>query len=274
MMRRSIGSSGRLSLPAAALAIALVGCGDSSNPQPYSGTDSGRPKIADGGSNPGNGLTVSGSSNVLVLQSCGAAPATQNLSAGTFTISLSASTLSKGTVANGQATSNDPYVLVHANDSNTSHRFFMLNGVGSSASFTLSSGGAVQVMFVDSDPSGNSGTATVDIQPGGFQLTVDATANVMAWKTACNSSPASRDFDAGSYTYTLASSTLSAGGPKDDNVLVRTPSEDPDGTDRYVVLDGVGNSKSVSFAASSGTLYAWALGVSAPPSGQAVVNIK
>jgi hypothetical protein len=257
------------------LAGALAGCGNNS-PGPYSGTtDSGRSKIgADGGSTPGNGLNVSGASNALLLQSC-ATPATQTLGAGTFIISLDASTLSKGQVSGGQTTSNDPYVLVYADDTNASHRVFMLNGVGASASFTLATGGTVQVAFVDSDPSGNSGEATVSIQPGDFQLAVDATANVLAWKTACKSSPASRDFKAGSYQYTLSASTLSAGGgSKDDYVLIRTPSEDPDGTDRYVVLNGVGNSKSVTFAASSGTMYAWALGVFAAPSGQAAVDVK
>ena len=281
MLFRSTSSSRQVSLKIAVLALALAGCGSSSSNPSDGGTGHGdRRSGGDAGSVSQSVLSVSGPANNLALQPCGVAAASQSLAAGSYTISLDSSTLSKGTVVTtdgSQVKSLDPYVLVYLpipeGDKDSSHRFFMLNGAGSSYSFSLAAAGGLQAMFVDSDQDANTGTASLTIQPGGLQVTVDAAANVLRWKQGCNSTPATKDFNAGSYLYKLTGSSLSSGsGSKDDYVIIRTPSEDPSDAQRYVVLNGVGDTKSVSFN-NSGTLRAWALGLQSPPSGSAQVEI-
>jgi hypothetical protein len=270
-------------LPAALLGLLLAltpaGCGNGSSGADGNTSGGGDNGPGEPGSISQTAITVDGASNHLVLQACGVNPTGQDLQAGSYTVRLDASTLSKGHVAttdDSLVKSTDSYVLVNlpipAGAGDQSRRFFMLNGVGSSSSFSLPSSGRLQVMFVDSDQDANNGEASVSIQPGGV-LRVDAVQNVLRWKQGCNSRPAEQYLDAGSYRFTLASSSLSSGGgSRDDYVILRTPSEDPSDDRRYVVINGVNGSVDVSFQ-TSGTLRAWALAVQNAPGGTAVVNI-
>ena len=119
-----------------------------------------------------------------------------DVAAGEHTIALTASTLSKGSVSDANdnpVPSFDDYVIVHlplaAGDA-ASRRFFMLNGVGAMANFTLSAVGAVRLMFIDSDATYNEGQGTVTLDATGPSTTVDGMANVLAWNSGCSSTPA------------------------------------------------------------------------------------
>jgi hypothetical protein len=224
-------------------------------------------------------ITVEAAANAVTLDACGVTPAViSNVAAGTYTITLSASTLSKGGVSGPTPPppSFDNYVIVHlplaAGDPNENHRFFMLNGNGASASITLATAGTIQVMFVDSDNVDNHGTGTVTLSPGGASATVDATANVLAYDTGCHSMPATLTVPSGTFQVKLLDSTLSSGaGAHDDFVLVRTPSEAPMNDDRYVILNGVGASATFT-PLNSTTVRVWYIGASAG-TGEAHVSV-
>jgi hypothetical protein len=224
-------------------------------------------------------VTVDGATNSIVLGSCGVTPATiDGVAAGSYSLTLTASTLSKGGVSGPTPPppSHDDYVIIHLplapGDPNENHRFFMLNGVGTSASVSLSGGGTIEAMFVDSDTSSNGGMGTVTLTPGGMTATVSGAANVIAYDAGCRSMPAVQTLSDGRYRATLADSTLSSGnGAHDDFVLVRTPSEQPMEPDRYVILNGVGASHD--FAPyNAKNILIWYIGAT-PGSGQAHVTI-
>ena len=217
-----------------------------------------------------NTVTVDATANALVLGGCGFSPAQlPNVPAGTYTIALSASTLTKGGVSGPTPSppSVDNYVIVYvplpAGDPNEKHRFFMLNGIGANASITLPSQATIQVMFIDSDTADNSGTGTVTLSPGGMTATVDATANDLAYDTNCHSMPAMQAVSGGNFRATLIDSSFSSGGgAHDDFVLMRTPSEQPTNDSRYVILNGDGASDD--FAPfNSQTVRLWYIGASA-----------
>lgn len=284
--RRS--SSGTLSVTTVFLVLAMVAvasCDDSPENQPANdvgtGTGTGTGS-ADGGVPIGaTTLTVSAPQNMMALDACDVTPAELRvLPAGSYTITLTSSTLSKGNVATSPpAASKDNYVIVHLplapGDPGEEHRFFMLNGIGSSFAFTLPREGTIQVMFVDSDVAGNNGDATVTVTPGNNQVAVDAVANVLRWQQGCNSTPAMVDISAGHHTVVLDSSSLSSGsGAKDDFVLLRLPSEVAQDDHRYVILNG----PKASFPFDSvdgGTLRAWFISATATGvGGQAVISIR
>jgi hypothetical protein len=234
------------------------------------------PPVGDAGA---TRLTVTVAANELALDSCQVTPAELlNVPAGTYQIQLVSSTLSKGDVATTPPVpSVDNYVLVHlplpAGDPQQDHRFFLLNGIGARDSFDLPAVGTIQVMFIDSDQVGNSGSATVSLTPGAYTTTVDAVANVLRWQEGCGATPATTDVGAVAQTIALLSSTLSSGpGSEDDFVIVRLPSDVPQDDHRYVSLNGVGASYAF-FPASSGTLRAWFISATRAGSGQAIVGL-
>jgi hypothetical protein len=225
-------------------------------------------------------MTVLGTTNVLALDACAVTPATfPSLPANTYTITLSASTLSKGQLPNSAPPVNfvDNYVIVQlplaAGDTQEAHRFFMLNGVGASSTFTLPATGTVNVMFIDSDDTANSGTATVNVEPGGYMTTVDAALNVLRWKAGCNSTPAGVYVSSQSHTATLLTSSLSsASGGASDYVLLRFPSEVQQNDFRYTILNGV-NAMQPFNATDQSPVRGWLLSTTADGSGQATVGI-
>jgi len=245
-----------------------------------------------GGNAPGDGandggpprpatLTVDAVNNSIVLDRCaGLAPAMAvDVPAGDHTIALTASTLSKGSVPDGnegQLPSFDDYVIVHlpiAPGEAASRRFFMLNGVGATATFELSAPGAVQLMFIDSDAAYNDGRATVTLDAAGPSTIVDGLANVLAWKDGCASTPAAVTVSGRPHRATLVDSTLSAGGgSKDDVVLLRLPSERPMDPSRFVILNGVG--ASVDFTPHLGdSLRGWFITPTIGASGRATIAV-
>jgi hypothetical protein len=189
-------------------------------------------------------LTLLASQARISPDACGATPAVlADVAAGTHTVALTASTLSKGFVLDTPA-KND-YVLVKLplppGDADAAHRYFMLNGVGTSRGFTLPAAGSIALYFVDSDNANNSGTGTVTLD-GSMTATVDAVANVLRWDTGCHSDGAELDVTDRAHHVTLTASSLSTGsGSKDDYVLVRLPREIPVAQDGFVVLNGVGD---------------------------------
>jgi hypothetical protein len=224
-------------------------------------------------------IDVVATQNAVKLDSCAVNPAVfSNVPAGTYTIKLTASNLTKGGVSGPTPPppSSDDYVIVYvplpAGDPHESRRFFMLNGVDATASITLPATATIQMMFVDSDVADNAGTATVTLSPGGYSATVDAALNSIAYDSACHSTPASLYLPAGSYRATLVDSTLSSGtGLHDDFVLLRTPSEHPTDPFRYVILNGVGASQVIS-PFNSNTVRVWYIGASAG-TGEAHVQV-
>jgi len=233
-----------------------------------------------GGSSTTRELAVDATKNAVRMDACGVTPAViPDIAPGTYTIALTASTLTKGGVSGPTPPppSFDNYVIVHAplpaGDPNEDHRFFMLNGIGATASVTLPAMGAIEVMFVDSDLTDNAGTATVTLSPGGASATVDATKNVLAYDTNCHSTPAMLVVPDGKYRATLVDSTLSSGaGAHDDFVLLRIPSEQPTEDFRYVILNGVGTNHD--FSPFNGeTVLAWYIGAGAG-SGLATVMVS
>ena len=145
----------------------------------------------------------------------------------------------------------------------------MLNGIGSSFGFTLSSSGTIQIMFIDSDQDANTGTGLVTVSPGGYSATVSATANVLRWSQGCHSVPAkSSDTEAGDYSLKLAASTLSG-----DGVIIRTPSEIPTDDHRYVMLNGAANTANVTLVAGAQFMGWFITSATSLPSGSATVEI-
>jgi hypothetical protein len=215
-------------------------------------------------------VTVNAASNDVTLDGCGITPAEiANVPAGTYTVALTASTLTKGGVSGPRPSpaSVDNYVIVHVplagGDPNESHRFFMLNGVGANASITLAQTGTIQAMFIDSDTDSNSGTATVTLTPGNMNMVVSGTTNDLAYDTLCHSMPATQVVAGASFRVTLLDSAFSSGaGAHDDFVLVRTPSEQPMDDHRYVILNGDGASQDFS-PFNSQTVRLWYIGASA-----------
>jgi hypothetical protein len=258
--------------------FSLGGCGGSGSQSSGSAGSGGNTGAA---SDPGNGgstgsggnsftVTVDATMNAVTLDGCGFSPAQlPNVPAGTYTISLTASTLTKGGVSGPTPPppSVDNYVIVYvplpAGDPNENHRFFMLNGIGANASITLPAQATIQVMFIDSDTADNTGTGTVTLSPGGMTATVDAVTNDLAYDTNCHSMPAMQVVAGGNFRVTLLDSAFSSGGgAHDDFVLVRTPSEQPMDDSRYVILNGDGASDA--FAPfNSQTVRLWYIGASA-----------
>jgi hypothetical protein len=258
-------------LGAALLASSLaVGCGGGNSPATGAGGDSGGSGGAGGAAPSMFTIAVNAAANAVTLDGCGVTPGVlANVPAGTYSLTLTASTLTKGGVSGPTPPppSIDNYVIVHvplaAGDAHEDHRFFMLNGVGASATVTLAAMGTIQVMFVDSDTADNAGTATVTLSPGGMTATVSATANLISYDTACHSMPAMQVVPDGNWRLTLLDSTFSSGaGAHDDFVLVRTPSEQPTQDDRYVILNGVGATHNFT-PFNSQTVRLWYIGASA-----------
>jgi hypothetical protein len=254
---------------------ALAGCGSSGGAVPPgdAGTDSAGP-VSDGGLPE---LEVNATENYLELDSCGTTPAVlANVAAGTYTITLAQSSLSKGLTTGGQP-SYDDYVVVHlplpAGDPDEDHRFFMLHGVGDNRSVTLPAAGDIGVMFIDSDNLSNRGQGVVTLEPGSLTVTVDPTTNVLAWQTGCKSSAANMTVNPGSPTLTLLDSTLSSGpGFKDDVVVIRAPSEVSQDVDRYVILNGVDASATIQ-APKGGLVRAWFISVGPGGTGTAHLGV-
>jgi hypothetical protein len=223
-------------------------------------------------------ITVTATKNLLELATCKVSPAVfDNVPAGTYTIALAASTLSKGNVAVLDVPSVDNYVIVAlplaAGDPQQDHRFFMLHGIGANAQVTLSAQGTIQVMFVDADSLGNMGQATVTLNPGNYTTTVDAATNVLRWDEGCMSTPVTATVDTTPHRVTLADSTLSSGaGSHDDYVVVRIPDETPMNDHRWIILNGVGASFDFQ-AFNDTTLSAWFISAAGGVSGQATVDI-
>jgi hypothetical protein len=224
-------------------------------------------------------LTVDAVQNAIVLDRCtGLTPATfGDVGAGQHAIALGASTLSKGSVSSpdGSLRAFDDYVIVQlplAAGEPASRRFFMLNGIGAMADFTLSAAGPVRLMFIDSDTANNSGQATVTLD--GATATVDAIANVLAWNASCPSSPATLSVSERPYRATLVDSTLSTGGgSEDDFVLLRLPSERPMDPSRFVILNSVGASVEFTpYLAES--VRAWFISSAPGATGRAIVEVK
>jgi hypothetical protein len=269
---------GRLWLSSVVLVgFVMLGCGGSgSQTTGSSGTGAaggvGTGSAGTGGSSvpTGNGylVTVDATANAVTLDGCGFSPAQiASVPAGTYTISLTASTLTKGGVSGPGTASTDNYVIVHvpfpAGDPNENHRFFMLNGVGSSASVTLSQTMTIDAMFVDSDVAANSGAGTVTVMPGGMTMTVSGTTNDLAYDTNCHSMPAMQAVKGGMFSVTLVDSSFSSGGgAHDDFVLVRTPSEQNVDDHRYVILNGDGASATF-MPFNSTTVRMWYIGAAA-----------
>jgi hypothetical protein len=224
-------------------------------------------------------ITVDAAKNAVLMDACGVKPAViADVPAGTYTIALMASTLSKGNVSVLDVPSMDNYVIVHAplaaGDPHEDHRFFMLNGIGAMAPIVLSATGTIQAMFIDSDNSGdNMGTGTVILTPGAVSAKVDPNNNLFAYDDSCHSAPATLVLPVGKYRAALVDSTFSSGpGAHDDFVLLRIPSEQPTEDFRYVILNGVGASHDFS-PYNSDTLLAWYIGASAG-TGQATVMVS
>jgi hypothetical protein len=262
--------------------LAALGCGGGGQ-TPYSGggaDGSGGTGDTDGGAVSNGTVTVNAATNAVTLAGCGFTPAElANVPAGTYTIALTASTLSKGGVAGPRPApaSIDNYVIVYVplppGDPHEDHRFFMLNGIGASAPVTLPRSGTIKVMFIDSDTDANSGTGTVTLTPGGMTAVVSATTNDLAYDTICHSMPATQAVVGGMFRLKLLDSTFSSGsGAHDDFVLVRTPSEKPMQDDRYVILNGVGATHDFQ-PFNSQTVRLWYIGAT-PGTGVAHVGIS
>jgi hypothetical protein len=213
-----------------------------------------------------------GPGQVLAWKSACAAVAaeSQPLAPGSYTVTLSASDMSKGS-------GKDNYLLVAlpiaAGSAEESLRHVVLNGVGDQQSFSVSAPGVVRAWFIDSDTLYNTGSATLTIGPGAQSLEVDPGVHVIAWQGACKSAPAELELPAGKHRLTLsASSYSSAPGQSDPAVVVRLPLEGDEPT-KYLSLNGVGDSVVVELPA-FGILRAWLLAESTgAESGQATVTV-
>lgn len=216
-------------------------------------------------------LTVSPGHVLAWKSACGAVAAeSKPLAPGSYTVTLSASDLSKGS-------GKDNYLLVAlpiaAGSAEESIRHVVLNGVGDQQSFTVSSPGVVRAWFIDSDTLYNTGSATLTIGPGMQVLGVDPGVHVIAWQGACKSAPAELELPAGKHRLTLAASSYSSvPGQSDPTVVVRLPLEGDEPT-KYLSLNGVGDSVVVELPA-FGIMRAWLLAESTgAESGQATVKV-
>jgi hypothetical protein len=226
---------------------------------------------------------VDATMNFIALDACGVTPALfAAVPAGSYTIDLVASTLSKGGVSgtdpNMPTPSVDNYVIVNLplpiGDPQSADRFFMLNGIGASAAFSLPLMGSAGVMFIDSDTAANTGQATVTLEPGDASATVDAVANVIPWQTGCMSTPVQQVVSGQPHRITLVSSTLSAEpGSEDDYVLVRIPDETPANDHRFIMLNGIGASYDFT-PFNSQTVRAWFIAASGGATGQATLSVS
>jgi hypothetical protein len=221
-------------------------------------------------------LTVLASQHRIILDNCSVTPSTfANVAAGTHTISLTSSTLSKGNI-NG-VTTQDPYVIVQiplpAGDPRQHMRFFMLNGVGSSVQFMLPVAGTVRAMFIDSDLAYNAGSATLTLMPGATTATVDAMANVVRWEEACAATPASAVISNRAHRVTLTAATFSSGaGAEDFYVLVRLPIEQVATDTRFVILNNIGDGEDfVPF--NNDTIRAWFISQSSGATGSGTLTV-
>ncbi|HET9933603.1 MAG TPA: hypothetical protein VFQ35_23015 [Polyangiaceae bacterium] len=230
-------------------------------------------------------LTVSAPASALALDACAATPAVfADVAPGTYDIELTASTLSKGNVSDeddNESPSFDDYVIVNlplpAGDPNEDMRFFMLHGVGDKVSVTLPEAGPVNVYFIDGDNEFNVGTATVSLT-GGLapkQVTVDATANVIAWKSSCRgTAPATVTTSKSPQRVTLMSSTFSsAAGTSDHFVLLRLSNEMQVNDHRFTMLNGIGSSYEFTPYAGN-VLRAWLIGASGGGKGSAQLKVE
>lgn len=275
MARIIIEGRGRVSLLLILLALSAAHCGGSSG-----GTSSGTGGM--GGSNPDAApgvptLTVNASVNSLALDTCGVTPAVfSGVPAGTYTIALTASTLSKGNAAGSPAV--DDYVIVHLplppGDPDEVHRFFMLHGVGATASVTLPATGTIELMFIDSDSLANNGQATLTLNPGGYTATVDAVTNVLRWTDGCHSTPATLTVNSAQQRAKLVWSTLSSGAGSTDNfVILRLPLDGPVAPNRYVILNGVGASQDFT-PFNNEVLSGWFITATSGATGQANISVS
>lgn len=224
---------------------------------PMGGTDAGGTAGSANGGTAGKAvrdLKVSAPASALALDACGAMPAAlADVAAGTYDIELTASNLSKGSVSDthgNQSPSFDDYVIVNlplpAGAPNEEMRFFMLHGVGDKVNVTLPEPGPINVYFIDGDKDFNTGQATVSVQAGDEvkEITVDAAANAIAWKTGClASAPATVTTSSGPQRVTLVSSTYSSGDQLSDHfVLLRVNNEMQVNDHRFTMLNGIGSS--------------------------------
>ncbi len=274
------------------LVVSAAGCGGG-NGQPASGGGGssgaggagtsgtgGAGDTTDGGMDKGppviQTVIVDAPANNLALSTCGVTPALfTDVPAGTYTIALAASTLSKGTAGGSPAV--DDYVIVHLplppGDPNEVQRFFMLHSVGATASVTLPATGSIELMFIDSDSLANSGQATVTLEPGGYTATVDAVTNVLRWTDGCHSDPATLTVSNVPHRATLVASSLSAGpGSTDNFVIVRLPLDGPVEPYRYVILNGIGASQDFT-PFNNMVVSAWFIGATTGATGSATINI-
>ncbi len=212
-----------------------------------------------------------GAAQVLGWKTCASTPAeSPPLGAGTYSVTLTASSLSKGT-------HKDDYLLiglpVAPGSADERFRFVVLNGVGATQAFTLASPGVVRAWFLDSDHSNNTGTGTATVAPGAHALTVAGNSNVIAWLQDCKTSPAEVEVPAGTHRLTLKASTYaSAPGLSDAYVVIRLPLEG-DESNKFISLNGVGDSKVVTLPA-FGLVRAWLLAESTgSQSGQVTITV-
>jgi hypothetical protein len=225
-------------------------------------------------------LTVDAVQNALLLDRCGTTPATlADVAAGAHTLTLTASTLSKGAVSDDNGNpipAVDPYVIVNlplpAGDPGSHRRFFMLNGVGTAANVSLPAVGTIRMMFIDSDMGSNSGQGTVALDTAGPTGMVDGAANLIPWDS-CSTTPATVTISNRLHRVTLVESTLSSGGgSKDDFVILRIPNETATNAHRYVILNGIGASHD--FTPYKGTtLRAWFLAATSGATGRATLVV-
>lgn len=227
-------------------------------------------------------LTVSAPNNTLALDTCGVTPAVFSaVAAGSYDITLSASTLSKGSVSDDDGNpipSFDNYVIVNlplpAGDPNESLRFFMLHGEGDKMTVTLPEAGDIQLFFIDGDKDYNSGQATVTLTPPGTEAIVDAVTNVIPWNDCTGSAPATLAISARPQQVTLVKSTLSSGAQlHDDFVLLRVQNEMQVNEHRYTMLNGIG--ASYTFTPYKGdVLRAWFISASGAGTGTAKIEVQ
>lgn len=252
-----------------------------------SGAPSGGKSNSTGGSTGAGGkapltMIVTTPTNTLALDTCGVVPAVfTGVEAGTYDITLSTSSLSKGSVSDDDGNpidSFDNYVVVNlplpAGDENESSRFFMLHGVDDKMTVTLPKAGDIKVFFIDADKDYNSGQATVTLSPPGTDVVVDAVTNVLPWDSCTGSAPATVAISARPQKVTLVSSTLSSGSKlHDDFVILRVQNEMQVNEHRYTMLNGVGSS--YTFTPYKGDLLrAWFISASGGGTGKATIEVQ
>ncbi len=204
-------------------------------------------------------LIVDARQNALVVLNCGLPPATLNVPAGSYKVTLSSSSLSTYQ-ARGDKTN---YVLVSRplnNSVNRDYDYVTLNGTGASKYIDVGEAGNLMVWFIAQGTQNNGGQATITVAGKG-NIQVDAKTNVIV-TGACGSNPAKLNVTKGTYKITLESSTLStyaARGDKTNYVLISRPlNAGIDRSDDYFTLNGVGASKTFEVG-KDGNLLAWFL---------------